>query len=134
MNTQPKWTHAYRRNALTLNPDLVAKVDREIADDNAHANEIALAAHWIFTDHTYTKALADLVQAARNGSMDASACNRQSDRQLAAKLLQDHGLWDTPAPRTIWEKTRFLSRFPCTYSELLVRARRHLNYERLASR
>lgn len=118
MNTQPKWTHAYRSNALTLNPDLVAKVDREIASERAHANEAALAAHWIFADQTYSKALSDLVHAVRKGALDASACNCLSDRQLAAQLLLDHGLWDTPEPRTIWEKTRFLSRF--LYLQLLV--------------
>jgi hypothetical protein len=134
MNTHPKWTHAYRLNALALNPDLIEKVDREIAEDFAPATVDVLSTHWIFSDQIYSKAVADLVQAARKGPLTAPASDSMSDHQLAAHLLKDGGLWDAQKPRSLWEKTRFLSRFLFNYSATFVRARRLPSHERLSTR
>lgn len=38
----------YRLNALTLNPDLVARVDEEIAFELDMTPDDALSQHWIF--------------------------------------------------------------------------------------
>ena len=52
----------YRLNALTLNRDLVARVDEEIAFELDMTPDEVLSQHWIFQDRMYSAALADLVR------------------------------------------------------------------------
>ena len=83
----------YRLNALTLNRDLVARVDEEIAFELDMTPDDALSQHWIFQDRMYSAALADLVAAVRTVQQVAGMPGVLSDVQLAAKWLRNHGYW-----------------------------------------
>lgn len=132
MNTQPKWTHAYRANVLTLNPDLVPKVNRELAHEAAHATAAACEQHWIFEDPLFQRALADVVVAVRAVHNEAQI-SQPTDREMVARMLQGAGLWAARKPNTVWEKTRFLWRFLCAYADTFMRALAALKYERIAT-
>lgn len=124
----------YRLNALTLNPDLVARVDEEIAFELDMTPDATLSQHWIFQDTMYSAALADLVAAVRKVQQEAGMPGVLSDMQLAAKLLRRSDFWHVPKPTTVWEKTKFMSRFLSAYSQIFVKARQALNYEKLKTR
>lgn len=127
MNTQPKWTHAFRANALTLNPDLVPKINRELA------HEAAFEQHWIFEDALYKRVLAYVVAAVRAVHTEAQLPQPISDREMAVRMLQGANLWDAPIPNTVWRKTRFLIRFLCASADTFMRAQAALKYERIAT-
>lgn len=133
MNTQPKWSHAFRANALTVNPDLVPNIDCELENEAVHANETAFEQHWIFRSALYTRALADVVAAVRAVHNEAQVPQPITDREMAARMLQGADLWDAPQPNTVWEKTRFCGRFLCAYADTFMRAKAALKYERIAT-
>ena len=114
----------YRLNALTLNRDLVARVDEEIAFELDMTPDDALSQHWIFQDRMYSAALADLVAAVRTVQQVAVMPGVLSDVQLAAKWLRNHGYWYEPRPHSAVSEACLFIHFLVASSMTVRRARR----------
>ena len=113
----------YRLNALTLNPDLVARVDEEIAFELDMTPDDVLSQHWIFQDRMYSAALADLVAAVRTVQQVAVVPGVLSDVQLAAKWLRNHGYWYEPRPHSAVSEACLFIHFLVASSMTVRRAR-----------
>ena len=75
MTTPTKWVSPHRQGAMELNPDMVQKIDDEIEFELDTMPDTEIVRHWMFSDVSYRKALADLIVAAQladpNGRSDA---------------------------------------------------------------
>ncbi len=114
----------YRLNALTLNRDLVARVDEEIAFELDMTPDEVLSQHWIFQDRMYSAALADLVVAVRTVQQVAGMPGVLSDVQLSAKWLRNHGYWYEPRPHSAVSEACLFIHFLVASSMTVRRARR----------
>lgn len=114
----------YRLNALTLNPDLVARVDEEIAFEFDMTPDKDLAHHWIFQDPMYSTALGDLVEAVRKVEREVGIPAVLTDMQLAAKWLRNHGYWYEPRPHSAVSEACLFIQFLVASSMTVRRARR----------
>lgn len=120
--------HTFRQNAMDLNPDLVAKVDEQIAFELDTMDDLDIARHWIFHDKMYHRAMVNLIIAVRRVQIALKVPATLTDMQIAGKLIRSAGLWELPRPKTIWERTRFLSRFLVTYASTNVKAHQAINH------
>ena len=63
MTTPTKWVSPHRQGAMELNPDMVQKIDDEIEFELDTMPDTEIVRHWMFSDVSYRKALADLIVA-----------------------------------------------------------------------
>ena len=61
MTTPTKWVSPHRQGAMELNPDMVQKIDDEIWFELDTMPDTEIVRHWMFSDVSYRKALADLI-------------------------------------------------------------------------
>jgi len=134
MTTPTKWVSPHRQGAMELNPDMVQKIDDEIEFELDTMPDTDIVRHWMFSDESYRKALADLIIAVRRVQIDLRIPATLTDVQIAGKLLRNYGFWTVPGPTTAWEKTCVLSRFLATYATIFMKARKTVRNERLHMR
>ena len=122
MTTNTKWVSPHRQGSMELNPDMVQKVDDEIEFELDTMPDTEIVRHWMFSDVSYRKALADLIIAVRRVQIALRIPATLTDVQVAGKLLRNYGLWTVPRPTNAWDKSRVLLRFLGAYAVIKVRA------------
>jgi len=109
---------AFTMHVLDLNESMVASVDCNLtAEDNKELDR-QIDSHWIFNSPTYAVQLKDLVLAARRVHTAAGILDERTDKQLAARMLRAHNLWDIKEPHGIWDHSKFFAQFACAYGRL----------------
>ncbi len=111
--------HTFRQNAMDLNPDLVAKVDEQIAFELDTMDDLDIARHWIFHDKMYHRAMVNLIIAVRRVQIALKVPATLTDMQIAGKLIRSAGLWELPRPKTISSDARPRARRSCNLNAVV---------------
>lgn len=112
----------FTMHALDLNQSMVDSVDSNLFADSMKELDRQIGEHWIFKTDAYADQIRDLVLAARRVHTAGGVTDERTDKQLAARLLQAHGLWDLSEPRNVWDNSKFFAKFAVAYGRLIFSA------------